>query len=152
MATNYIFVPGKIMWAKGLAEIDEKYKTYNATLEVFEDTKDKVIAAGCGAKFKPVEDRFGFKIKKSSTRTETDKITKVKSVVDTSPPRVFLTDPNGVDIELDPKTVGNGSEVTCKLEIYDTTLGGKGTRLLAVRVDNLIEFIPNDVNAEDLPF
>ncbi len=146
MATSYIFVPGKLMWAKGLAEVDPKYSTYNATLNVSNDEKAKLETAGCQATFKPTEDGlFSFKIKKSSTRPTKN------GTVETSPPDVFLTNPAGVDITLDPRTVGNGSDVTAKLELYDTSRGGKGTRLVKVRVENLIEYTPNE-NQEDLPF
>lgn len=152
MATTYHFADGTIMWAKGLATVDPKFETYNASLEVSKEVADRLKAAGCAAEFHPVEDRFSFKIKKSATRIQIDKVTKAKSIVPAGPPRVFLTDPNGQDVDLDPKTVGNGSEVTVKLEMYDTSKGGKGTRLMAVRVNNLIEFVPNEENTADMPF
>lgn len=144
--TDFVFVPGKIMWAKGLAEVDEKYQTYNASLEVTAEERDKLQAIGCQAKFKPVDNNlFSFKIKQPFIRN-----TKA-GPVETSPPEVFQTDPNGVDILLDPRTVGNQSDVLAKLEIYDTSKGGRGTRLVKVRVENLIEYAPNE-NQEDLPF
>jgi hypothetical protein len=150
--TDYIIIPGKIMWAKGLAQVDEKYNTYNCSLEITAEEKAKLEGMGCQAKFKAVDNGlFSFKIKKSFFRTEYDKETKEKRIVETSPPEVFLTDPSGADIALDPRTVGNGSDVLAKLEIYDTSQGGRGTRLMKVRVENLIEFVPN-TNQEDLPF
>jgi len=38
--------------------------------------------------------------------------------------------------------IGNGSQVTVKVEIYDTKKG-KGHRLIAVRVDELVEYQAN---------
>ncbi len=155
MATQYIFVPGKIKWAKGLNEVDPEYHTYNAQLIVSDEEMDRVEAAGCQMKFKKDNELNGnaFKIKKDDKRFIKDKDTGESKEVPASPPEVFLTSPEGKRIDLDPKTVGNGSDVLVKLELYDTRKGGKGTRLVAVRVDNMIEFVPNDVvGGEDMPF
>lgn len=150
MATQYIFVPGKIKWAKGLTTVDPEYKTYNAQMVVDDTEKARLEGAGCQATFKfSEEDRgFVFKIKKDSTRKQKD-----GTVSEASPPEVFLTDPDGKRVDLDPVKVGNGSEVTAKLELYDTKKGGKGTRLVGIRVETLIEFVPNEVvGGGDMPF
>lgn len=154
MATSYIFVPGQIMWAKGLIEADKEYNTYNAQLKVSLEWREKLEAAGCQAKFKKVDDVYSFKIKSDTTRPIKDRLTGVVKEVEASPPDVFIEDPETKKhIELDPRTVGNNSEVLCKLELYDTQKGGKGTRLRAVRVDNLIEYKPTEViGGEDMPF
>lgn len=149
MATTHIYVPGKIMWAKGLNIIDKEYGTYNAQLIVDEAQKNTLVNAGCQAEFKAKDGNFLFKIKKDSTRIIYDPETKEKRTVDASPPEVFLTSPEGQRIDLDPKTVGNESDVTAKLELYDTRKGGKGTRLLSVRVENLIEYKPVEVIGAD---
>lgn len=48
--------------------------------------------------------------------------------------------------------IGNGSKVTVKFEVYDTKSGRRGTRLIAVRVDDLVEWNPEDTATEDSPF
>ena len=53
------------------------------------------------------------------------------------PPEVFDKDNQPID----PTTVGNGSKATVKLSVYDTGYG-KGSRLEAVRVDELLVFVP----------
>lgn len=154
MATSYIFVPGFIKWAKGLAEADKEYNTYNAQLVVTAEERDRLEAAGCQATFKKDDQGYVFKIKSSTTRPIKDRVTGLTKDVEASPPDVFLVSPDsGKHVSLDPKTVGNGSEVLVKLELYDTRKGGKGTRLVAVRVDNYIEYKPdNVVGGEDMPF
>lgn len=145
MATQHIYVAGKIKWAKGLAELDKEYNSYSALLEVAREERDRLEVAGCQAKFKPAEGGlYGFKVKSSGSRSWIDKATGEKRTADTSPPEVFLISPEGKQVDVEPKTVGNGSDVTVKLELYDTNKGGKGTRLLAVRVDNYIEYVPQE--------
>ena len=57
------------------------------------------------------------------------------------PFHVQVVDANGIPIN-DP--IGNGSDVTMKVDIYTYRKGeGKAVRLRAVRVDNLIPFIPD---------
>lgn len=147
MATQVIFIPGKIMWAKGLKTPDPKYGHYSCPLIVSAEYRDKLKSMGSEAIFKDVDGGFSFKIKRDSKKMIKDKL------VEFDPPKVFSTNPIGQDIELDPLTVGNGSGVTVKLSVYDTSHGKKGTRLEGVRVDELIEFKPDQVVETDaVPF
>lgn len=38
------------------------------------------------------------------------------------------------------KIIGNGSEITIRVEVYDAKKFGKGHRLIAIRVDDWVEF------------
>lgn len=147
MATQAIYIPGKIMWAKGLKSPDPKYGHYSCPLVVTEDYKAKLIEMGSEAVFKEVEGGFSFKIKRDSKKMIKGRL------VEFEPPKVFVTNPEGVDIDVDPLTVGNTSKVTVKLVVYDTSHGKKGTRLEGVRVDELVEFVPEQVVETDaIPF
>lgn len=89
------------------------------------------------------------------TRNETserkDNKTGETSSVFWGPPKVVVIDPIEGE-KLFKGQVGNGSKVTCKVEVYDTKRYGKGTRLVAVRVDELVEFTPSGPVSEDVPF
>lgn len=59
------------------------------------------------------------------------------------PPWV-LWEVEGEEVDFDdPRRIGNGSVVTCKISVYDTRMG-KGHTLEAVRVDDLVEYNPED--------
>lgn len=45
--------------------------------------------------------------------------------------------------------IGNGSVVTIKLDVYDTKYENKGHRLVAVLVNELVEYIPQDNSGVD---
>lgn len=62
-------------------------------------------------------------------------------------PKVFDSEGNTFD-----GNIGNGSKVTVKVEVYDTKSGRRGTRLIAVRVDDLVEYNPEESENEDSPF
>lgn len=55
---------------------------------------------------------------------------------------------NGVGIE-PPTLIGNGSDITCEVDVYDYTFNGrpsKGLRWVSVTVDKLVEYVkPDDV-------
>lgn len=147
--TITVFVPGKIFWARGLATPDSKWgkPQYTAQLYISAETQEKLRQSGCSAKFKQDENGLSFKIKRDHQAT-------IKgNVVEFGPPRVFMTDPAGNDVDVAPETVGNGSEVTAKLDIFDTSYGTKGTRLMALRIDNYIEYVPVETGLnDDVPF
>jgi hypothetical protein len=60
--------------------------------------------------------------------------------------------PTVIDKDKNPVTalVGNGSKVTAKVAVYDTRMG-KGHRLETVRVDELVEFVPEKKDAAAVP-
>ena len=45
--------------------------------------------------------------------------------------------------------IGNGSDVTVKIDVYDTKYANKGHRLVAVMVNNLVEYVPQDNSGVD---
>lgn len=65
-----------------------------------------------------------------------------------TPPKV--TDEFGGDWPWSDKQIGNGSEVTVKLEVYQTD-NGPGARIEGVRVDRWIEYVNNNNTQESTP-
>lgn len=66
---------------------------------------------------------------------------------DLPPPKVLDSDNNEYT---EVPQIGNGSSVTCKIEVYKGKKGN-GSRLMAVRLDNLVEYNPGDQDIES-PF
>jgi hypothetical protein len=136
MATKEIYLSGKIKWAKGLKDMDEKFKSYSAAFYPTDKCMNEYKQLGLNTKFRMDDDGESFSIRRPDSKIFGDELRKF------GPPEVFLEKDNE-QIPVDPYIVGNGSEVTIKLSVYDTGYG-KGSRLEAVRVDYLIEFIPNN--------
>jgi hypothetical protein len=135
MATKEIYLTGKIKWAKGLKDMDEKFKSYSAAFYPTDKSMNEYKQLGLKTKFKMDDEGESFSIRRPHSKVFKEEL-KVFG-----PPEVFV-EKDGEQTAVDPYTVGNGSDVTVKLSVYDTGYG-KGSRLEAVRVDNLIEFIPN---------
>lgn len=137
MASKTVYMQGKIKWAKGLGELDEEYGTYSAMFYPDEKSVEVFKKVGMPNKLKSDDDGTFFNV-----RRKQEKKIKGKDVTQ-GPPKVFLEGSDGSpDVDLDPISVGNGSTVTVKITVYDTSRGSKGATLEAVRVDELIEFIP----------
>lgn len=135
MATKEIYMTGKIKWAKGLKDMDEKFKSYSAAFYPTDKSMNEYKQLGLKTKFRMDDEGESFSVRRPDSKIFKDELKKF------GPPEVFV-EKDGETIPVDPYTVGNGSDVTVKLSVYDTGYG-KGSRLEAVRVDNLIEFIPN---------
>lgn len=142
MATDMFYFKGKCNWAK-LFKPDEKYDFYG--LDFYPD--DVEAFQKTGTRLSPHKTEDGdvfFKIKRRPT-------TMIKGeLVDLGKPKVF--DKENQPLE---KLVGNGSEVTVKIAVYDSAKG-KGTRLESVRVENLVEYEGKGADPQgevpDIPF
>ena len=144
MASEYIYVRGKGSWLR-LSKPDQ-WDNWSVTLhpdtESLENIRD-LQAEGMKNTLKKDDDGYFTKFRRPVTK-------KVGNFVKTfTPPEVI--DKNGQP--LDGLKVGNGSDLTLKLEVYQhPTPGGgraKAARLESVRVDNLVEFNPNTDFTED---
>src|SRR6266516_1728248 len=78
-----------------------------------------------------------------------DKLTKTGKRIGYAPPEILDKDGSPLKNTL----IGNGSDVTIKLEVYShgTPGGGKAkaARLLSVRVDNLVVFVKDESFSPD---
>lgn len=135
-ATQYYF-SGIAEWAKVYPSNKDNFRGktfYSIDLIVTDKEAERFIATGSG--HKPKKDREGYS-RLSLRRNEDNEANPEWG----GPPKVIIEDPDnpGVYMDLD-KLIGNGSEVTVRITVYDTANFGKGTRLDVVRVDNLVEF------------
>jgi len=143
MASKNIYLTGDCKWAR-VYEPDLKYKRW--TIDVYPDAASWSVYEASGLDLKLREDTDGKHIKLSRP---TMKLIKDK-IVEFDPVEILKHD----NTPMSTKTlIGNGSNVTCKVVVYDT-VKGKGHRLEAVRVNELVEFQKDEVDTsnEDSPF
>lgn len=147
MATTFIYLSGKAKWAK-VYKPDEAFNTTFWRIDVDLDPKSQAVFDKSGLRLKPKTAEDGTFI---TFRRPTQKQFKTE-LKEFDPPKVV--DKNGEDFS---QTIGNGSEVTIKVEVYDS-FKGKGHRLVGVRVDNLVEYNPpaaeaaGETTVKGLPF
>jgi len=144
MATQYVYFKGKAKWAK-VFRPDQMYDYYG--MDFYPDDPDAFQESGI--QLKPNKDnedgRTFFKVKRRPTALIKGEL------VNFGPPVVF--DKTNMTTT---QAIGNGSEVTVKIALYDSQKG-KGHRLESVRVENLVEYEGNaelDVGGEvpEVPF
>jgi hypothetical protein len=131
MSTKYIYLRGKVKWAM-VRKPDEKYNNYKVNL-YFDEASQKVFRES-GLRLEAKNDEDG---EFYTFRRPASKLIKGEAV-NFGPPKLLNADNSEFP---DDKLVGNGSDVTIKVTVYDT-VKGKGHRLEVVRVENLVEFIP----------
>jgi hypothetical protein len=121
MATKQHYFTGKAKWAK-VYKPDEKYNNFAINIEL--DDASKKEFDGTGIRVQPKKDESDGLTYYRFRRSEED-----------GPPLV-------VDNQGEPfsKLIGNGSNVTVRVESYDSKKYGKGHRLQAVRINDWVEF------------
>jgi hypothetical protein len=127
MATAYYYLTGKAKWAR-LFTPDEKYKNYKVDLLLDAESKKKFIESGMTMVPKMAEEGEYITFRRPEAKLIKNELVKFEA------PPVLDTDGKPVD-----KLIGNGSDITIKVVVYDT-VKGKGHRLEAVRVNELIEY------------
>lgn len=141
------FISGKGKWVKVLAgQEDKKFKRW--TLDLYLDDSQVEAFKKWDSELllredKQTNERF-IKLGRPTMKLIKDK------VVQFDPPE--LVGPDG-KTEWTGGSIGNGSELTCKVVVYDT-MKGKGVRLEKVRVDVHVPFAEKEVDTSnvDSPF
>lgn len=131
MASSYYYLSGKAKWAK-LFKPDDKYKNWQ--IQVYLDDASMKIYDETGMSMQKKRDDDGVFV---TFRRPEAKVIK-DELVKFDPPAVLDADGNKLD-----QLVGNGSEVTIKVIVYDT-MKGKGHRLEAVKVNKLIPYVKQE--------
>lgn len=147
MAKTYYYISGKGKWANKLFMPDQMYKCWSILIYPNEEGYSKVLELKAGKDgvqgilntIKKDDDGYNITFKRP-----TEKLMKGRL-------NAFLP-PLVVDAEGQPwnkdKGIGNGSDLTCKIEWYSykRPTGGQGSaiRLESVRVDNLVPFEKKD--------
>ena len=127
MATQYVYFKGKAKWAK-VFKPDQKYDYYG--LDFYPDDPEAFKQSGIQLQVnKDKEDGTTFfKVKRRPTQLIKGEL------VQFGAPHVF-DDKN----QPTQAAIGNGSEVTVKIALYDSQKG-VGHRLESIRVENLVEY------------
>lgn len=143
--TRFEYIQGKLSWAK-LVIPDQMYNCWAVTIHPIPASLDLIRdmqAEGLKNVIKKDEDGYYVKFRCPVSRQRKD-----GSVWAFKQPDVLDQDGNPMDGNL----VGNGSDGTIKLEVYEhlTPGGGKAiaSRLVGVRVDNLVPFTPESMDEE----
>lgn len=131
MASSYYYLSGKAKWAK-LFKPDDKYKNWQ--IQVYMDDPSMKIFDESGMTMQKKQDEDGTFVtfRRPEAKVIRDELVKF------NPPEVLDAEGNKLD-----KLVGNGSEVTVKVIVYDT-MKGKGHRLEAVKVNKLVEYVKQE--------
>lgn len=136
-ATQYYF-SGKAEWAKVFPSNMDNFRGksfYAIDLIVTDEEAERFRATG--SQHKPKKESEGYS--RLSLRRNQDNEANPEWG---GPPKVIIESPDndGTYVDLTDKLIGNGSDVTVRITVYDTNAFGKGTRLDVVRVDKLVEF------------
>ncbi len=143
MAQTMFYFTGIAKWAK-LFEPDRKYKNYAIDIYLDKESLKRFRDSGLQSTLKKDDDGQFVTFRRATQKLIKDELVKF------GPPEVLGKDNKPIN-----DFVGNGSKVTIKVLAYDTQKG-KGSRLEAVRVDDLVPFIKEEVvgadEIEGLPF
>lgn len=141
MASKTHFFTGKAYWAK-LEEPDQKYKYWGINVALDDASKKEFKDSGLQMETR-TDKKEGFEY--ITFRRPTKKLIK-DELVDFEKPVIVDKDNK---VMVDRPLIGNGSEVTVKVLVYDS-IKGKGHRLEGVRINKLIEYTPS--NEDEAPF
>jgi hypothetical protein len=132
MASSYYYLSGKAKWAK-LFKPDDKYKNWQIQVYLDDQSMATYDESGMTMQKKQDEDGTFVTFRRPEAKVIKDELVKF------NPPDVL--DASGNKLE---QLVGNGSDVTIKVIVYDT-MKGKGHRLEAVKVNKLVEYVKQDI-------
>lgn len=135
--TRFEYVSGKLSWVR-VVKPDSQYNNWVTTIHPTTDSLEKIRGwQGEGMKNVLKKDEDGYFTK---FRCPTHRLRKDGTMWTFEAPKVVDKDGRPMDGSI----IGNGSDGTLKLEIYEhgTPGGGKAiaARLVGVRVDNLVPF------------
>lgn len=147
MPKQYLFLAGKCKWANRLTQPDQMYKCWSLVLYPNEASYSKILELKAGKEgiqgilnvIKKDEEGYNITLKRPTEKLMKGKLTAFV------PPVLLNPDNSPFNTAVG---IGNGTDVTCKIEYYDykRPTGGRGSaiRLESVRIDNLIPFNKND--------
>jgi len=142
MATEHFYFHGEAIWCRVHAEQkDQKYDRYSIGVFLDEDSMERFKASEM--QILPKQDKETGREFYQFARKNSQLIK--GELVEFGTPHIFLASSKDIE-ERFTGQVGNGSEVTVKVAVYDSKKG-KGHRLESVRVDNLVEYSKPTVEA-----
>ena len=153
MATEYVYLSGKVQWAKVReGQQDTKYE-HKWCLDYFPDEEGAKTYALSGIEVGPSKapQKAGGAVlvptRYKLTRTCVDENDERRS-----PPEILIRQPDGTNAPFDPsRHIGNDSEVILKVEVfpYKKYGGGIGHRLAGILITKLVEYKPEQKDTPD---
>ena len=135
----YEYVTGKAMWAN-ITSPNTRFQPHKYGLTVLTDADTASKLEGLG--LNQVRDRAGQPKYDEPAFTFSKRATRNDGTANAAP-KLVDTDGNDLDV-----SVGNGSEVVVKIKPYKNDYG-QFAELMAVKVENLIEFVEGDTDNEE---
>lgn len=135
----YEYVKGKAMWAN-ITSPNTRFQPHKYGLTVLTDPDTASKLEGIG--LNQVRDRSGQPKYDEPAFTFSKRATRNDGTANAAPKLVDL-DGNDLDV-----SVGNGSEVVVKIKPYKNDYG-QFAELMAVKVENLIEYVEGDTDNEE---
>ena len=136
----YEYVKGKAMWAN-ITSPNTRFQPHKYGLTVLTDPDTAAKLEGIG--LNQVKDRAGQPKYDEPAFTFSKRAANNDGVANTAP-KLINVDGDPIDV-----SVGNGSEVTIKIKPYKNDFG-QFAELMAVKVDNLIEYVEGDTDNEEI--
>ncbi len=142
--SEYIYLQGKVSWFR--PKIPDQWNNWSTQLHPNPESLEKIRelqAEGIKNQIKKDDDGYFTRFKRPVTKE-----TKTGKILSFAPVEVFDADGKPFD-----GPVGNGSDATLKIEVYEHGTPGGGTakaaRWVSARIDNLVPFSPDtDYNDE----
>ena len=135
----YEYVKGKAMWAN-ITSPNTRFQPHKYGLTVLTDTDTASKLEGIG--LNQVRDRAGQPKYDEPAFTFSKRATKNDGEANVAP-KLVNVDGESIDV-----SVGNGSEVVVKIKPYKNDYG-QFAELMAVKVENLIEYVEGDTDNEE---
>lgn len=137
---NVIQLKGVAKWAR-VREPDPDYDVYKIDLYMDDESFAKFKASG--SQWRPRKDNDGLEfVTLKRKNNELDFRETPPKLTEAGPPEIYLLDkPSGEYVKWNEGFIGNGSKVVAVIEVFDTR-NGKGSRLLRVFVEDLVEYTP----------
>ena len=135
----YEYVKGKAMWAN-ITSPNTRFQPHKYGLTVLTDPDTASKLEGIG--LNQVRDRAGQPKYDEPAFTFSKRATRNDGTANAAPK---LVDLDGNDLD---DSVGNGSEVVVKIKPYKNDYG-QFAELMAVKVENLIEYVEGDTDNEE---
>jgi antitoxin component of MazEF toxin-antitoxin module len=135
----YEYVTGKAMWAN-ITSPNTRFQPHKYGLTVLTDADTASKLEGLG--LNQVRDRAGQPKYDEPAFTFSKRATRNDGTANAAP-KLVDTDGNDLDV-----SVGNGSEVVVKIKPYKNDYG-QFAELMAVKVENLIEYVEGDTDNEE---
>lgn len=144
--TRTEYISGKLSWVR-VVKPDLTYNCWSATIHPTPESLEKIREwQGEGLKNTIKKDEDGWNVK---FRCDVSKHRKDGTVWTFEAPKVVDKDGRPMDGSI----IGNGSDGTLKLEVYPHRTPGGGqaiaARLVGVKIDNLVEFKPDEDYTEE---